>query len=149
MLTGGGSAPAAVRCGSTVHRARASLWLRRRLNNAPTSAAIPLSSSMTDITSTWVFSPAVRDSGLLLLLSPGEGWAEGDAADRLCPAALTLPLIPPSQRRRERCSHPPVYDGASEDGGMSPGRWRWRRNCWISSTISSPCCTSVSVMVWS
>src|SRR6266508_6924622 len=92
MLTGDGSAPAAVRYGSTGHRARASLRLRRRLNNAPTNATIPLSSSTTDITSTRVVSLAGRDSGLLLLLSPGEGWGEGDAADRLYPAALTLPL---------------------------------------------------------
>jgi len=41
-----------------------------------------------------VFSPAVRDFPLLLLLSLGEGWGEGDAADRLCPATLTLLLIP-------------------------------------------------------
>src|SRR5215211_2715063 len=128
MLTGGGSAPAAVRYGSMGHRARASLRLRRRLNDAPTNATIPLSSSTTDITSTRVFSLAARASGLLLLLLPRESWGEGDAADRLCPAALTFPLIPPSQRGRERCSQPPVYDGASEDGGMSPGRWRWRRN---------------------
>src|SRR5215475_9443615 len=52
MLTGDGSALAAVRYGATGDRARASLRLRRRLNNAPTNATIPLSSSTTDITST-------------------------------------------------------------------------------------------------